>query len=155
MREEGLADIKKTDNCLCCSGKLYGECCERFILGKCLPDVPLELMRSRYTAYVLKDIDYIGNTASGKALKAMDKEAIVRERFACYQWTKLEIIDVSEVTSNSVTGIVEFKAHYIQNGTTSCVLHERSNFQRIGSKWFYVSGVQKNTYNLRHEKTVS
>ena len=153
MKEDSLVDINKTDKCPCCSGKSYGECCRKFVVGKSLPKIPLELMRSRYTAYVLKDINYIEKTASGKALETMDKQATVRDRFDCCEWTKLEIIDVSEVTSNSITGIVEFKAHYSQNGITACILHERSKFQRIDSKWFYISGVQKNTHIEKQENT--
>ena len=55
--------------CPCSSKKLYSECCEFFISGANLPITPEQLMRSRYTAYTLGNIDYIANTMCGVAAK--------------------------------------------------------------------------------------
>ena len=45
--------------CECGLGPSIEECCGRYIQGKQTPPTPEALMRSRYTAYVLEEIDYI------------------------------------------------------------------------------------------------
>ena len=47
---------------------LYAECCGRFIEGGALPGNAMELMRSRYTAYVLGNTPYLRMTWARKHL---------------------------------------------------------------------------------------
>ena len=48
--------------CPCGNNLNYADCCERFINGTSIPATPEELMRSRYTAYTLANVDYIKDT---------------------------------------------------------------------------------------------
>jgi SEC-C motif-containing protein len=67
--------------CPCSSGKIYQKCCELYISGVKLPALPEELMRSRYSAYTMANIDYIVKTMYGKALQGfIQKDA--------YNWAK-------------------------------------------------------------------
>jgi uncharacterized protein YchJ len=52
----------KTQTCPCCPRNLFSECCEPFIIGTKIPSTALALMRSRYTAYVLHNADYLIKT---------------------------------------------------------------------------------------------
>lgn len=86
-------------------------------------------MRSRYSAYVLGEIDYIGAT---------QKEEMNRD--AAEQWSKqsewqgLEIVEAQD-------NYVEFVARY-KNGRGELVEHrERSRFEQDeDGRWIYVDG---------------
>lgn len=129
-------------DCPCCSGKQFADCCQGIINGTRNASTPLELMRSRYTAHVCKNMAHIVRTMSGKSLKLFDKEKTEEEWFEQCQWTKLEVLEVSEVTSGSKQGIVEFKAYCSFKGKEE-ILHERSKFLKINNKWYYVSAQKK------------
>ncbi|MGZ3159737.1 MAG: YchJ family protein, partial [Burkholderiaceae bacterium] len=45
-----------------CGGGLYAQCCGRFIEHAEVPQTAVELMRSRYTAYTLRDEAYLQAT---------------------------------------------------------------------------------------------
>jgi SEC-C motif-containing protein len=128
--------------CPCCSGKDFLSCCKDIVAGTRFAATPLELMRSRYTAHVCKDMPHNIRTMRGKALKLFDEEKTYSEWFELSKWQKLEILDAPEVEKQSKDGIVEFKAYYSFNDTDQ-VLHERSKFTKENNQWFYVAGQQK------------
>lgn len=119
-------------SCPCDSEKKYIDCCESIINGTSIAKSPEQLMRSRYSAHVVQNIDYLENTMHGRIKKNFDKEYTEHHWFKKHRWTKLEIV-------NSVEDKVEFKAHYEVDGQTG-VLHERSQFKKIAGKWYYVDG---------------
>lgn len=130
-------------DCPCGSGIEYATCCQEILAGTKFAQTPLELMRSRYTAHICKNMPHIIRTMRGKALKLFDEHTTREEWFEQCEWTRLEIIDAPEPSKHSKEGIVEFKAHYSFNGNEH-VLHERSKFQKIGDQWFYIAGQIKN-----------
>ena len=79
-----------TDNqaCLCGSGLTYAKCCGRYHSGEHHPPTAEALMRSRFTAYALRDADYLlVSWDAGKRPMVIDfsKETA--------QWHKLIIVD--------------------------------------------------------------
>lgn len=121
--------------CPCNSGQPYAECCELFISGKLLPQTPEQLMRSRYSAFTVMDIDYIGNTMRGSALK--DYSKLETENWArSIDWQGLQVLD-SGMKDND--GFVEFIASFKHNNKPEQI-HERSEFHRKDGKWYYVDG---------------
>jgi SEC-C motif-containing protein len=115
--------------CPCKSGKLYEQCCKPFHTKVQLPSLPLELMRSRYSAFVLGAIDYLifSDTTSTQS----DYEAL--ESFAKgVEWIGLEIVNAYDDT-------VEFKAYYNLPSSTE-LLHEKSRFVKVDGVWKYESG---------------
>lgn len=124
--------------CKCGSNKDYNECCGMYIDGNKIPETPEQLMRSRYTAYSLANIDYIMNTMHGKPLKNFDKLSTINWA-QNITWQKLEVLD-SRVQNNK--GFVEFRAYYTDN-SHNVILHELSEFKRKSGKWFYIDGVIK------------
>lgn len=129
--------------CPCCSGKNFTECCKNIIAGSKVAQTPLELMRSRYTAHVCKDMQHIVKTMRNKALKLFDPDKTKEEWFEQCEWTKLEIIDAPDITKHSKDGIVEFKAYYNFQGSEQ-ILHERSKFMKLDNQWYYIAGQKKN-----------
>lgn len=125
-------------DCLCGSQKNYSACCEAYLTDKQRPDTPLALMRSRYTAYCLANIDYIQNTMRGKAL--LDFDVINAKRWATrVNWIKLTILDTSMETQHK--GYVEFIATFVDDQVLESI-HEKSEFIHEEGRWYYVDGVQ-------------
>jgi SEC-C motif domain protein len=123
--------------CPCGSQCEYDLCCGLFINGKATPPIPETLMRSRYVAYSLANIDYIKNTMRGKPLVGFDESSAL-----CWAqraiWIGLQIVNT--VNKLDDVGYVEFIAKYIENNTLKFI-HETSEFKRFNDKWFYVGGV--------------
>lgn len=116
--------------CPCRSTKLFATCCEPFLLGTTTPQSPLELMRSRFSAYVTKDVHYLLHTWDPSTRpKTLDMAQSP-------QWLDLQIITSSD---HGNCGAVEFKATYLRGNTTG-VLHETSRFILQKHRWFYVDG---------------
>jgi SEC-C motif-containing protein len=118
--------------CPCSSGKLFSECCEPFILTNNCPESALACMRSRYSAYVLGNIDYLISSTVEEERKYYSKKEI--ERWSKEStWLKLEIIAHSEKH-------VEFKAYYQDILEQIHIHHEKSNFIYRDKCWFYKDG---------------
>jgi len=118
-----------SDSCYCDSGKSFQECCEPFLFGKKEAASALELMRSRYSAYVLKKGKYLFDTCSQALQNPEEIEAINTQSI---QWLGLKVQSFSE---NEVT----FMAYYREN-TQIHVMKERSYFIIEGQKYKYDHG---------------
>ena len=109
--------------CYCGDIKTFENCCEMLISGRSKVNTALELMRSRYSAYVLGDMDYIQKTM----------RAPIQKNSKIPLFIKLEIMDVS-------IHQVEFKAYFLQKGKLG-ILHERSHFIFDQGEWLYIDGI--------------
>lgn len=130
-----------TKNCYCGSLKASGNCCLPIIEGERLATTSEELMRSRYTAYVIANIDYLIKSHHPKTRPIKEKKDILRWTKSL-QWISLEIIKTKAGLSNDIEGWVEFKAIFIENGSPQAI-HENSYFVKENGKWFYLSGDHK------------
>lgn len=118
--------------CPCNSNVEYDLCCQPFHRYKRYPESAEKLMRSRYSAYVLKLADYIIDTYSVNEQVKHTIEEILAFASSC-QFVRLEVIDLPSDRE------VEFKAYYICDSKFGA-LHERSNFEKEASRWKYVDG---------------
>jgi len=124
---------QKQKNAGCpCGGTSYEQCCGRFIAGGEVPQTAVELMRSRYTAYVLRDEAYLRVTWDERTLPDMQLAA---EELGL-KWLGLEVRQNSQAGDNAT---VEFVARYKVGGKAER-LHEVSRFVRHQGRWFYVDG---------------
>ncbi|MFC9771360.1 MULTISPECIES: YchJ family protein [unclassified Pseudarthrobacter] len=128
-----MTKIGAQDRCPCLSGDQYASCCGRFHSGGAEAATAEQLMRSRYTAFVLLDRDYLlqtwhPDTAPGNLQLDPDM-----------QWRRLDIAATGGGGPFDTAGTVEFKAHYRHTGERG-VLHEASRFVRSDGRWFYVDG---------------
>lgn len=122
--------------CPCHSGKPYSSCCKLFIEGGQTPETPEQLMRSRYTAYTLSNVDYIANTMKGAAATGFNKEE-TKQWCQHIQWHPLKVINTKVDGSK---GTVEFIARYsVKNNIDT--IYEISEFHREDGKWYYVDGI--------------
>ena len=117
--------------CLCGSGTLYAECCGPYHDGTPAP-TPEALMRSRYAAFVLGDIDYLLATwhpSTRPAELALDPKL---------HWLGLDVRR-SRGGSGDSEGEVEFVARCKLHGKAGR-LHEVSRFVCEDGRWYYVDG---------------
>lgn len=124
--------------CPCGNQLDYWDCCGRYIENNELPETPEALMRSRYVAYTLNNMKYIVATMRGKALKKFQKSH-AQNGSTDVNWEGLTVL--STFFKTQWVGYVTFEAHYNLNGQSG-VVREKSEFQKIATKWFYVNGKQ-------------
>ena len=122
--------------CPCCSKLNYEACCGLYHDECLVPKTVEALMRSRYSAYTMANMDYIKKTMQGKPLEQFN-ELDTKTWSQNVKWLKLKIINVHNASSEQ--GHVEFIARFIENGQ-HCSIHEISEFQLINSRWLYVDG---------------
>ena len=125
--------------CVCGSSLLFSQCCGPLLRGQQSACSPLALMRARFSAFVLKNYDFIESTAKKEAWLLQQKST----GLASVNWEDLQIIEAKAVKRRDCYGYVEF----IARGTTidgqPVRMHERSRFQKISGQWYYISGKQK------------
>ncbi|MBF2056561.1 MAG: YchJ family protein [Cyanobacterium sp. T60_A2020_053] len=124
--------------CPCGSQKPLNQCCDVYLQGQLPAPSAEKLMRSRYTAYCLKNIDYLFNTEHPKYRKP-NSRAMITATANSLIWRSLTVLNTEGGKSGDEAGIVEFMAVY-QEGESLAQLHERSNFIKEKGKWFYTDG---------------
>lgn len=125
--------MKATDLCPCCSGKTYFNCCQLVHQDHSKATTAEALMRSRYSAFALRNADYLIMTTHSSQQKYHSKEEYLA--WATQNtWLKLEIVI-------ALSEIVEFNAWYQNSKGEMFVHHERSTFLKENGLWFYVDGI--------------
>ncbi|MGK7946310.1 MAG: YchJ family protein [Microcystaceae cyanobacterium] len=124
--------------CPCGSQKLLNQCCGVYLQGQLPAPTAEKLMRSRYCAYCLKNIDYLYNTEHPTHRKPNSRE-LIAATVNSMTWRGLTVLATEAGQPEDQTGIVEFVAVY-QQGKSVAQLHERSNFIKEKGQWFYTDG---------------
>lgn len=118
----------------------YEACCAPFITHKKKAPTAEALMRARYSAYVVKAIDYIDETQINLPQEKFDKEEALKWADSS-EWKGLEIKKTSKGGEADSTGIVEFIANYKDKASgTELRHHETSLFQKEGGEWKFKEG---------------
>lgn len=126
-------------SCACGSSKPFSECCEPFIEGKRLPETAEQLMRSRYTAYTVGNIDYIRDTLAPESRHDFDYKA-TKQWSQQAKWKSLRIVSSKKGGTDDRDGTVEFIATYL-HGKDGIEHHEVAEFRRDDKdQWFFVDG---------------
>ena len=124
--------------CPCGSQRSLSNCCGPYLEGKQAAPTAEKLMRSRYSAYCLKKIDYLLKTHHLTYRKPNSRRMITTTANRT-QWLGLTILSKQAGRPTDKTGIVEFVARF-QEGDQVGQLHERSRFCQEGGRWFYLDG---------------
>lgn len=118
--------MARQDACPCGSGADYAECCGPLHRGEREATTAESLMRSRYSAFVLGDADYLLRTWHPRTRPEeirLDPELV---------WLSLQIV-------NAAVDEVEFVARY-RGPLGRGFQRERSRFVRHAGRWFYLDG---------------
>ncbi|MFH2123935.1 MAG: YchJ family protein [Pseudomonadota bacterium] len=122
-----------TAPCPCNSDRPYAKCCEPLLSGDRIASTAEALMRSRYTANVIRDVAYLLRSWHPSTRPDMIDPATIPD------WYGLHIVRTEQGMENDNEGIVEFKA-------SACIqekpwqLHEISRFVKKDGQWLYVDG---------------
>jgi SEC-C motif-containing protein len=121
-------------NCPCLSGEQYVDCCGRFHSASARASTAEQLMRSRYSAFVLLDSAYLMETWHP------DTRPSELELDTGIEWRRLDIVSTQRGGPLDNQGTVEFKAHFRQGGGRG-VHHETSRFLKARGQWYYLDAV--------------
>ena len=88
-------------------------------------------MRSRYSAVVVGDEDYLFRTWHPRTRP--DDLTLPTDR----DWTALVVLDTEAGGEDDEVGVVEFEARYVSGGHVG-MQHEVSRFERRRGAWVYV-----------------
>lgn len=122
--------------CFCGSKKNFEACCKPLIEFEKKAQTAEELMRSRYSAFATKSVDYLVETHHPKTRVNLD----IHDLFLfCGQanFTKLKVKKTKKGKENDDSGRVKFEAFFEMNGKKE-VIAEDSYFERLEGDWFYV-----------------
>ena len=121
-----------SNNCHCGNLIPLENCCQPFLNKVLKPTTPDQLMRTRYSAYVIADADYLVATTHPSTRKFHEKSDILYWAKS-NKWQKLEVLESSE-------NFVSFKAFYLDENSNPQVHYEKSRFVFENETWFYVDG---------------
>ncbi|MCX7025282.1 MAG: YchJ family protein [Spirochaetes bacterium] len=140
------------NECPCGTGRAYDGCCGRYISGRETTPTAEALMRSRYSAYVKGEIDYIVNTCVVDEEHGIDEDT-TRRWSETSRWLGLRILGKAGGEPGDSTGTVEFAATYEMDGLRE-EHHEIASFVRKDGSWLYDSGDVVPTTIVRSEPKV-
>ena len=134
-----MAKYSVNDKCPCGSNLKYKKCCQVFHKGK-LPDNALELMKSRYSAYVVKDVKYIINTTDvNNPDYTIQTESWTNDLLEFCNTSEFKNLDIIEFIDDSKESFVKFHVTLFINGKDNSFT-EKSKFIKLKDKWLYVNG---------------
>ena len=92
-------------------------------------------MRSRYTAYALKNDTYIIDSWHPSTRPT----SIADDNQAPIKWVELRILNAAQPSNAETKATVEFVARCKVNGKAE-KMHEVSEFINEGGRWYYLKG---------------
>jgi len=129
--------------CPCSSGLRYRQCCAPYHRGEAEPPDAEALMRSRYSAFAMKDAAYLWKTLHPEHAERSRPEAEVVKEFRTFaqthQFPGLVVMDRRPPDERGVAQVLFFAKIFEKGKDRSFV--ERSNFRHDGTGWRYLSGV--------------
>ncbi len=133
--------------CLCGSNLSYQDCCGLYHSGEKVAPTAEALMRSRFTAYAMKNTDYLLQTWD--TAKRPDNINFEKENA---DWLRLEIVGKKKGGIKDAKGIVEFKAYFMADDEES-VMNEISRFKKVSGRWYYLDGLVKSVGKVNQGQT--
>ena len=118
--------------CPCADTRVFADCCGPIINGTRAAESAEQLMRSRYSAYVIGDADYLSQSWHSDT-----RPSRIRLHPAD-RWLGLQIKSARGGPADT-EGTVEFVAR-VKRGGKATRLHETSRFVREDGQWRYLDG---------------
>ena len=126
-------------HCLCGNHISFEQCCNPYLTNQSFPKTAEALMRSRYSAFVVRNATYIQETMRDPALTHFNQEHISESTL---HWIKLDVMDTSLGSESDFEGYVTFRAYYKNEDGNNAIfyLEEKSFFKKVEDRWYYVDG---------------
>ena len=126
-----------SSRCPCGSGDTFGDCCGPVLRQDRRAGTAAALMRSRYTAFALRDLEHL--LRSWHARTRPSREELAQSLDQELRWLRLDVLATHEGGPFDDVGTVEFVA--ISKGLQGRQeQHEVSRFVREGGSWYYLDG---------------
>jgi SEC-C motif-containing protein len=122
--------------CPCGRPATFDACCGAILAGTRPAATAEDLMRSRYTAHVVRDYAYLHRTYRETASRPYVEEPVDDP----IVWTRLQIHSHEPDVRPGVS-FVDFSAFFLEGGAER-ELRERSEFQRVNGNWIYTKAVR-------------
>lgn len=132
----GKKTIRMEVSCYCGSSKSFNQCCGLVHKHQNKAKTAEALMRSRYSAFVVANGDYLLMSHYHTSRPIHEISEIVHWTKSV-TWLRLEIHNATKGNITDTEGTVEFKAFYKEDGEVE-VIHENSFFKKEKGIWFYV-----------------
>lgn len=131
------APLADETRCPCGSGDIYGACCGPILGQQRRAATAAALMRSRYTAFTLRDADHLLRSWHPRTRPA--RAELVDSLSPEVRWLRLDVLSTTAGGPFDDAGTVEFIA--ISKGPRGREeQHELSRFVREDGAWFYLDG---------------
>jgi len=124
--------------CPCKSRQTYAMCCLPYHQGKARPETAEQLMRSRYSAYFFRNVDYLVETTHPDTRESGLRQSLEKTIHQA-NWSYLTILGVAQGGKEDKRGKVEFVADYYVDDEPY-EMHEVSRFKRFKGAWKYLDG---------------
>ena len=131
MSTQSSQRSQEDTDCPCGRAVKYAHCCGRFHYGEAAPTAE-DLMRSRYSAFVLENAEYLRHTWSEQHAPE------VLEFDPQTKWLGLKIKSTKKGAESDNEGWVHFVARYKIDGKAHRI-DENSYFLKVGGRWVYHS----------------
>jgi SEC-C motif-containing protein len=137
--------------CPCQSGEAYESCCGPLLRGERAAVSAEQLLRSRYTAFVRQQVDYVVETTHPQTREELDLEHL-KDWSEKSTWQGLDVLETQLGGPEDDEGLVEFVAHYDDAQGERVDHHERSVFKKEEGRWLFVDGQAANQQPYRREE---
>jgi len=139
--------MKANSSCHCGSNISFNKCYQLFIKGDQLPTTAEQLMRSRFTAFKIREHQYLINTHRSN-------QTIHKNEFDNnIDWLGLKIISSEDGSASNKSGYVSFVAFFKNfNDDQIEQLHEKSYFEKYDTQWLYISGTPLSKIKLNRNE---
>ena len=124
--------------CPCGSNSAYAECCQPLIQNAQRAATAEQLMRSRYSAFVKKELDYILTSLHPEHRSDYDEKS-TRAWAESAEWQGINIMNTIGGGPEDSDGQVEFVVSYIEKGNKQ-EHHELSTFKKEQDAWYFTTG---------------
>lgn len=119
--------------CPCGQDRPLAACCGPYLEGQAVPETAEQLMRSRYSAYSIGNIDYICETEESPNRDTIENWA------RSTRFKRLRVLAGERGGKEDETGTVTFEADFETNGENG-THRETSQFQKHEGRWIFVRG---------------
>ena len=124
-----------------CGGGIYRSCCGPLHRGEQRAETAEQLMRSRYSAFVKGELEYLLATHPDADVPEAERRQQLRRSFRATRWMGLRILSCTDGGVGDLVGSVVFEARHREG-----VLRETSFFQRSGGSsdgdWLYIKALE-------------
>ncbi len=145
------------NTCPCGSELALNQCCQPLIQGKKKAVTAEDLLRARYTAFALGEVDFILNTHHSKTRHEVKREEIEQWSKSSH-WLGLKIVQKEAGGEKDEQGTIVFCATYQETPVTEETPNkehwEQSLFEKEKGEWRFLDakGIQVGPYRRAEPK---